>query len=87
MKKQRISNVCKNNKYIFYNTKTKRGITLISLVITIIILLILAAITLLSLTGENGLFRRGKQAKDDTAIAQEKECISLARMNLLSEFK
>ena len=37
--------------------KTK-GITLIALVITIIVLLILAGITIASITGENGILRK-----------------------------
>ena len=40
-----------------------KGITLIALVITIIILIILAGISVATLTGENGLFSRAKQAK------------------------
>ena len=39
--------------------KSVRGITLIALVITIIILLILAGVTIATLTGENGLLRKG----------------------------
>ena len=38
--------------------KNIRGITLIALVITIIVLLILAGVTIATLTGENGLFRK-----------------------------
>ena len=36
------------------NTKEK-GITLIALIVTIIVLLILAGVTIISLTGENGI--------------------------------
>ena len=36
----------------------ERGITLIALVITIIILLILAGVTIITLTGENGILRK-----------------------------
>ena len=36
----------------------KRGITLIALVITIIVLLILAGVTIVTLTGENGILTR-----------------------------
>ncbi len=39
--------------------KSIRGITLIALVITIIVLLILAGVTIATLTGENGLLRKG----------------------------
>ncbi len=54
-----------------------KGITLVAEVITIIILLILAGITLATLTGENGLFKRAKQAKLNTVDAQEKENLAL----------
>ncbi len=36
------------------------GITLIALVITIIILLILAGVTIATLTGENGILRKSR---------------------------
>jgi len=39
--------------------KTNKGITLIALVITIIILLILAAVSIATLTGENGILQKG----------------------------
>ena len=51
------------------NIRTIRGITLISLVITIIILLILAGITISSLTN-TGLFARADEAKQKTAEAE-----------------
>lgn len=47
-------------------TKVKtanRGITLIALVITIIILLILAAISIATLTGENGILTKARRSK------------------------
>ena len=43
--------------------KEKRGITLISLVVTIILLLILAGISITMLTGENGIFKTAQKAK------------------------
>ena len=46
------------------NLKTKeKGITLIALVITIIILLILAAVTIAALSGDNGILRNEENAK------------------------
>ena len=45
-----------------------KGITLVALVITIIILLILAGITISSLTN-TGLFEKAKEARDKTANA------------------
>ena len=44
--------------------KRERAITLIALVITIIILLILAGITIATLGGENGLLAKVKKAKE-----------------------
>ena len=62
-----------------------KGITLIALVITIIILLILAGITIATLTGENGLFARAKQAKEETEKAQVDEKIKLALLEATIE--
>ena len=55
------------------NIKNTEGITLISLVITIIILLILSAIVICSLTAENGIFVRSKEAKENTIKAQSRD--------------
>lgn len=55
-----------------------KGITLIALVITIIILLILAGITINQLTGENGLFARAKEATEKTKIETAREKLQLA---------
>ena len=53
--------------------KNKRGITLVSLVITIIILIILAGVTINLTIGENGLFRKAQFAKDKYLNAQSSE--------------
>ena len=64
--------------------KSKRGITLIALVITIIILLILATVTLNVVLGEGGLIDRAQQAKDLTEQAALEEQQGLN--SLMSEF-
>ena len=51
--------------------KNNKGITLIALVITIIVLLILAGITIAMLTGENGLLTKAKDAKEQADNAKE----------------
>ena len=56
----------------------QRGITLIALVITIIVLLILAGVSIAMLTGENGVLTKATEAKDQNEIATEKEEISMA---------
>ena len=58
--------------------KSKKGITLIALVITIIILLILAGVSISALSGDSGLIRRAGNAKEQTEIAEEKEIIKTA---------
>ena len=55
-----------------------KGITLIALVITIIVLLILAAVSIAMLTGENGILTQAQRAKEQTSVAEEKELIALA---------
>lgn len=55
-----------------------RGITLIALVITIIVLLILAGVSIATLTGNNGILSQAQKASEETKIAEEKEQIGLA---------
>ena len=45
------------------NTKQSQGITLITLVITIIVLLILSGITIVALTGNNGIIFKARKRK------------------------
>ena len=63
-------NKIKENAKQKNNVKTEKGITLIALVITIVILLILAAVGIGTLTGENGLIKRAQDAKNNTLDAQ-----------------
>lgn len=60
------------------NLREQKAITLIALVITIIVLLILAAVSIATLTGENGILTNATKAKEKTTIGEEKEAISLA---------
>ncbi len=72
MKKEERKNVSK--KII----KKAKGITLISLVITIIILLILAGVTLSLTLGDNGIITQAQKAKEAQEIAAIKEDFQLA---------
>ena len=65
--------------------KRQAGITLIALVITIIVLLILAAVSIATLTGENGILTRANDAKTSTEIAEEKEKVELSATGALAE--
>ena len=53
--------------------KKQRGITLIALVVTIIVLLILAGVSISMLTGQNGILNRASEAKKNTEAASDLE--------------
>ncbi len=61
--------------------KKERGITLIALVITIIVLLILAGVSIATLTGDNGILTKAQTAKTETEKASEEEQRQLAMLN------
>ena len=63
----------------------KRGITLVALVITIIILLLLAGIAIASLGGENGIFVKVKQAKKAQLETEMKEQLTMGLQELQVE--
>ena len=58
--------------------KSQKGITLIALVITIIVLLILASVSIAMLTGNNGILQKAQTAKESSAEAEGEEKINLA---------
>ena len=58
-----------------------KGITLIALVVTVIILLILSGVTISAITGENGILKKAKLAKEISETSNEKESIELAFMS------
>ncbi len=64
--------------YAIKNRKADVGITLVSLVVTIVILLILSGIAIATLGGENGLFARVKQAKKAHVQSEMQEQLTLA---------
>lgn len=61
--------------------KTNKGITLIALVITIIVLLILAGISISMLAGDNGILNKATQAKDATRGGEVQETVALEAAN------
>ena len=62
-------------------TKEEKGIKLIALVITIIVLLILASVSIAMLTGNNGILTQAKLAKENTQVAKEDEENKLSNNN------
>jgi hypothetical protein len=57
--------------------KNEMGITLVALVVTIIVLLILAGVTIATLTGDNGLLTKAGDARNTSEKAGEKERIQM----------
>ena len=57
--------------------RKENGITLIALVITIIVLLILAGITIAMLTGENGILNNATKSKSINELGAAKDLVAL----------
>ncbi|MGN1298199.1 MAG: hypothetical protein ACI4VH_07325 [Clostridia bacterium] len=67
------------------NLERNKGITLIALVITIIVLLIFIGVTIATLTGDNGILTKANSAKILTNEGEEKETVSLAYNGSIAE--
>ena len=77
----------KNKKCIKNTNETisNKAITLIALIITIIVLLILAGVTLNMVMGENGIFGKANNAKDKTEVAQYEEELRICVLELQAD--
>ena len=73
------------NKIAELAIRNKNGITLIALVITIIVLLILAGVSIAMLTGTNGILTQAQKAKMTTELSSYKEQLELYKTEKLSE--
>ena len=69
-----------------YILKDRKGITLIALVITIIVLLILAGVSLSLIAGNNGILKKATASKVVHETAQMQEEVDLALADLESEY-
>ena len=67
--------------------KKEKGITLIALAITIVVLLILAGVTISGITGENGIIGNAKEAKKQSEIGAEKEIIDVSVVQAIGDNK
>lgn len=79
MKKTNIKKDLSNKIKEISNESSIRGITLISLIITIIILLVLAGVVINLSVGENGIIGKTQNSVDKYKQAEEKEQIGLAK--------
>lgn len=67
--------------------RKNQGITLIALVITVIVLLILAGVSIATLTGNNGILTRAQEAKNETEQAEKEEKEKLGNMeDIINEY-
>lgn len=64
--------------------RNNKGITLIALVITIIVLLILAGVSIAMLTGDNGILNQATRSQTQTAKAEAEEAIKLGVNEILT---
>lgn len=67
------------------NQKNERGITLVALVVTIVVLLILAGITIMYVMSDNGIFGQATQAGEKSDAAAVEEAVSTALSTLYVE--
>ena len=69
-----------------FNLKSNKGITLIALIITIIVLLILAGVTIAAINGNESAMDKAKQAKNETSISEAKEAAILKATSLIQDY-
>ena len=82
-KKEKTEEIIK--EIIKGKNKNEMGITLIALVITVIVLLILAGVTISALSGDNGILNNASLAKVSTEFAKYKEELELYKTTKLIE--
>ena len=83
MKENKIKN---KEEKLTTKLKNKQGITLVALIVTIIVLLILAGVSIAMLTGENGILSQAQNAKERTNEAAKNEQLDLAKQeDLINE--
>ena len=79
--KKELSNNTNRNKLkgilTIRNGMATRGITLVALVVTIVVLLILAGITISYIMGDNSVFKKASDAKLQTEIGKIEERANL----------
>lgn len=87
MNEQENPNIKQAIEYFTILKKEKEGITLIALVITIVILIILATVSVNVLFSEEGLIGKVKTAQNMHKLAEENEQIELAKVTVAIEHK
>ena len=82
-----MQRIVKNNKVNKEKNIVKKqtGITLIALVITIIVLLILAGVSIATLTGNNGILTQANTAKENNKVAAAKEKVQVEALGSIDK--
>ena len=65
--------------------KKEGAITLIALVVSIVVILLLAGVTIATLTGDNGILSQAQNAQEKNQIAKFKDDVSMAYMEKYAE--
>lgn len=66
--------------------KNQRGITLVALVVTIVVLLILAGVTIALVMNNNGIINRATEARDQSGTGNVRELVSVALMSTQADY-
>lgn len=66
--------------------KNQKGITLVALVITIVVLLILAGVTISMVLGPNGVLTNSQKAKDNSAKGTANDALSTALSSVSTDY-
>ena len=66
--------------------KNNKGITLIALVVTIIVLLILAGVSIAMLSGQDGILNRASEASWQSKLANAEDTVNVYVSNYMTEF-
>lgn len=66
--------------------RNERGITLIALVVTIVVLLILAGVTITYALGNNGLFTNAQKAELNSELGNLRDYASIAKFDVLAKY-
>lgn len=66
--------------------KNNKGITLIALVVTIIVLLILAGVSIAMLSGQNGILNRASESTWKTKLSDAESTVALTVSNYLADY-
>ena len=69
------------------SSKEERGITLIALVVTMVVLLILAGITISLVFGSNGVIKKAQDSKEQTKIGEMREKLEMAKVPSICRWK